>query len=233
MRNTLVLLGSILVLGGVLAGWTLMQATAEEEKAIILHADGAWTTSRASSEAQKTVVLRPDGTWAYREPPQAALPSVTSYSKPVSATSFVKGEAVPYGIWIDARTWRRDAEALDNVLERRFTHASGEAWGAVIAESTRLSFDYVKEFVLQSARKHMADAEIVWQEQRMINGHEVMFLNIQGKYRSAPFTYLNYYYIGEEGTVQIYTWTLQKLAGKYERDMLNFLNGFEINGHVN
>ncbi len=79
----------------------------------------------------------------------------------------------------------------------------------------------------------MADAEIVSQEKRMNNGHDVMFLNIQGKHQSTLLAYLNYYYVGEAGTVQIYTWTLQALSEKYQQDMMNLLNGFDIKPHVN
>ena len=183
------------------------------------------------------VVLHPDGTWSYRAlssaSQQAPLSSTATYRKPDTANTYVAGDLVPYGIWLNPHTWRRDTEMPDKVFERRFTHTSGEAWGAVIAEPTRLSFDYVKAFVLESARKHMTDAEIVMQEKRVINGHTVMFLNIQGKYGSAPLTYLNYFYAGEEGTVQIYTWTLQASAAKYEQDMLNLLNGFDIKPDVN
>jgi hypothetical protein len=234
MRHTFVLICGLCALA-IAAGWTLIQATTEHDNAVLLHADGTWTT-HASSATQRTVVLHPDGTWAYRgvSPVQrASLPAIAAYRKPDAASAYVAGDMVPYGIWLNPHTWRRDTETPDKVFERRFTHISGEAWGAVIAEPTRLSFDDVKSFVLQSARKHMVDTEIVLQEKRLINGHDVMFLNMQGKYRSAPLTYLNYFYAGEEGTVQVYTWTLQASAEKYEQDMLNLLNGFDIKAQVN
>lgn len=234
MRKTLLLICSLCVLV-VLAGWTLIQATTEHDNAVLLHADGTWT-SGASAATQRTVILHPDGTWASRDGlPVAPAPLTASaaYHRPRSANAYVAGATVPYGIWINPHTWHRDADEPGQVVERHFTHASGEAWGAVIAEPTRLTFDYVKAFVLQSARKHMTDAEIVIQEKRVINGHEVMFLNIRGQHQASPLTYLNYYYVGDEGTVQVYTWTLQNLAAKYQQDMLNLLNGFDIKLQVN
>lgn len=234
MRHNFVLMFGICALA-IVAGWTLIQATTAQEDAVLLHADGTWTT-RSSSATQRTVVLYPDGTWSYRNASptvSAPAPSVAAYHRPDAASAYVAGDRVPYGIWINPHIWQRDTETPDKVFERRFTHASGEAWGAVIAESTRLSFDDVKAFVLKSARKHMTDTELILQEKRLINGHDVMFLNIQGTYRSAPLTYLNYFYAGAEGTVQIYTWTLQAAAEKYEQDMLNLLNGFAINTQVN
>lgn len=234
MRHNFVLIFGICALT-IVAGWTLIQATTAYDDAVLLHADGTWTT-RASTATQRTVVLHPDGTWSYRSvspTPQVPVSSTLAYRKPDAASAYVTGDMVPYGIWINPNTWHRDTDMPDKVFERRFTHTSGEAWGAVIAEPTRLSFDDVKAFVLKSARKHMTDAELVLQEKRLINGHDMMFLNIQGKYRSAPLTYLNYFYAGEEGTVQIYTWTLQASAEKYERDMLNLLNGFDLAQPVN
>jgi hypothetical protein len=234
MRNTLVLIGGLCVLA-ILAGRTLIQATTEHDNAVLLHADGTWTTADASA-TQRTVVLRPDGTWAYGDllsVPHAPSTSIAAYRKPPSANTYVAGDTVPYGIWVDPHTWQREADKPGTVIERRFTHASGEAWGAVIAEPTRLSLDYVKAFVLQSAKKHMTDAEIVLQEKRVINGHEVMFLHIRGQHQATPLTYLNYYYVGDEGTVQVYTWTFQNLAAKHQQDMMNLLNGFDINVPVN
>lgn len=232
MRNTLVLIGGLCVLA-ILAGRTLIQATTEHDNAVLLHADGTRAIGDASA-TQRTVVLHPDGTWAYRELSSGApSASTVAYRKPHAANTYVAGETVPYGIWVNPHTWQRQADEPGQVVERRFTHASGEAWGAVIAEPTRLSLDYVKAFVLESARKHMTDAEIVLQEKRVINGHEVMFLHIRGQHQASPLTYLNYYYVGDEGTVQVYTWTFQNLAAKYQQDMMNLLNGFEIKSQVN
>ncbi len=125
MRNTLVLFGSLFVLA-VSAGWTLIQATTANDNTVLLHVDGTWTT-RSAPETQRAVVLHPDGTWAYGHlplAPQASALAVAAYSKPGSASAYVTGDTVPYGIWVNPHTWRQDNEAPDRVFERRFTHVS-------------------------------------------------------------------------------------------------------------
>jgi len=78
----------------------------------------------------------------------------------------------------------------------------------------------------------MADATLRQEETRLINGQNVLFLHIEGTYKSVPFVYLSYDYVGEAGTVQIYTWASKALFPQYRQDMLDFLNGFIMAGHT-
>jgi hypothetical protein len=226
MKTALLLLGLMTWLSTT-AFCESIPATTPDGRPVRLHPDGTWTYQNPPNE-ERAIVLHPNGTWSYQEPLTESPAPVASYTKPGSATTFVKGAAVPYGIWVDIRKWRFEAPAPDAVIERRFTHASGEAWGAVIAESARLTFDDVKGFVVASAKNKMPDAAVRGQETRLINGQNVLFLHIEGTYKSAPFVYLNYDYVGEAGTIQVYAWTSKALFQKYQRDMLDFLNGFAI-----
>ena len=99
----------------------------------------------------------------------------------------------------------------------------------MIAENTRLTVEFVKDFVLESAKRKMPDATIRTQETRLVNGREVLFLSIEGQYQASPRTYLSYHYVGDAGTVQMYTWTSKKFADKYAADMMALLNGLQIN----
>jgi hypothetical protein len=203
------------------------QVKAEAGQPVVLRSDGTWTYQQQPS-VERTLVLHPNGTWSYEPPRQALKESIASFTKPGAATTLIEGEKVPYGIWIDDQTWQSTATESDDVIERRFTHVSGEVWGAVIAETTSLTEEFVKDFVSASARKHMPDADIVMQEKRVVNGKDVSFLNIEGTYNAMPLSYMTYYYVGEAGTVQVYTWTFKQLMPKYEQAMLDFLNGFVV-----
>jgi hypothetical protein len=227
MKKWFLLFGMVLLLSTPTYG-APVQAITNEGRVVILRQNGTWIYQERSQDA-RTVVLYPDGTWTYHAPAQEAWVAAAIHSKPVSSTTVVKGETVPYGIWFNENTWRPSGRGSDDVIERRFTHVSGEAWGAVIAENTRLTVEFVKDFVLESAKRHMPDATIRAQETRLVNGHEVLFLRIEGQYHSSPRTYLSYHYIGDAGTVQMYTWTSKQFADKYASDMIALLDGFEIN----
>lgn len=203
-----------------------------DEQPVVLRSDGTWTYQQQRS-VERTLVLHPNGTWSYEPPRQALQESIASFTKPGAATTLIEGETVPYGIWIDGQTWQSTATGSDDVIERRFTHVSGEVWGAVIAETTSLTEEFVKDFVSASARKHMPDADIVMQEKRVVNGEDVSYLNIEGTYDEKPLSYMTYYYVGEAGTVQVYAWTFKQLMPKHEQAMLDFLNGFVVYGKKN
>jgi hypothetical protein len=226
MKTVLLLLGLMLWLSPTAFCESIL-ATTPDGKPVRLHADGTWTYQRPPNE-ERAIVLHPNGTWSYQEQAMATQAAVAAYTKPGSATTFVKGATVPFGIWVDTRKWRFEAPSPEAVIERWFTHASGEAWGAVIAENARLTFDDVRDFVVASAKNKMPDAAVREQETRLINGQNVLFLHIEGTYKAVPWVYLNYDYVGEAGTIQVYAWTPKALFQKHQRDLLDFLNGFTI-----
>lgn len=177
-----------------------------------------------------TVLLHSDGRWTYHKTPARPEASVPAYVRPDSANTFVSGETVPYGIWLDRTVWQGEAKPSQAAVERRFTHTSGKAWAAVIAEPTWLTTEAVTQFILASAKRHLPDATLLQRETRLINGHAVVFLRIIGTSRGVAYTYLTYDYAGPVGTVQVYTWAATPHLRYYQRDMLDFLNGFEIYG---
>jgi hypothetical protein len=228
MRISLCVASIVMVLVG-----SVYQASSQvntgDERPVVLRSDGTWAYRQPRS-IERTVVLHPNGTWSYEPVKQALQESVVAFTKPGEATTLIRGETVPYGIWIDEQTWQSASGKSDDVVERRFAHVSGEVWGAVIAETTALTDEFVKDFVSASARKHMPDADIVTQEKRVVNGKDISFLNIEGTYNTMPLSYLTYYYVGESGTIQVYAWTFKNLITKHEQTMLDFLNGFEVYG---
>lgn len=226
MRILLCVASIVMVLVG-FAYQASSQVNTEDGRPVVLRSDGTWAYQQPRS-VERTVVLNPNGTWAYEPVKQALQESVVSFTKPGEATTLIRGETVPYGIWIDEQTWQSASGKSDDVIERRFTHVSGEVWGAVIAEKTALTEDFVKDFVSASARKHMPDADIVLQEKRVVNGEDVSFLSIEGTYNAMPLSYMTYYYVGEAGTIQVYAWTFKNLISKHEQTMFDFLNGFEV-----
>ncbi len=72
------------------------------------------------------------------------------------------------------------------------------------------------------------DGKYTFEEKRNINGNEVLCTKLEGKFQSIPFTFFNYYYVGDIGTIQIITWTYSELFDEYKNDLTDFLNGFEV-----
>lgn len=53
-------------------------------------------------------------------------------------------------------------------------------------------------------------------------------LTVDATVQDIPFTYHVYLYSGDEGSVQLLTWTGRKLFQENKASMEAFLNGFEV-----
>jgi hypothetical protein len=109
-------------------------------------------------------------------------------------------------------------------------HASGGAYAFIIAEPTAVELDALPEIVISHARAEDPEAKIVLREKRLVNGVEVWCLKLEFKAKTIPFAYYGYYFGGKAGTVQIVTCARQNLAGDYENDFQEFLDGFRLTG---
>ena len=110
----------------------------------------------------------------------------------------------------------------------RFTHASGDGYGLVIAERIAVSMDAFPDIALNNAKNADPNAKIVVREKRKVNGAEVWFLQMDVVVDKTPFAYYGYYYASDAGSVQIITYTGKNLIAEYKDDFLEFLNGFRV-----
>jgi hypothetical protein len=51
---------------------------------------------------------------------------------------------------------------------------------------------------------------------------------MDAKPEGVPITFYGYYYSGDEGAIQVLTWTVQNLFREFKPELEAFLNGFEI-----
>lgn len=72
------------------------------------------------------------------------------------------------------------------------------------------------------------DARIVKESMRILGGKTFLCMQIDGTVRGMKFSYLSYYYSGENLTLQVLTWTPQNMFKKNKAEMESFLNGVAI-----
>ena len=100
----------------------------------------------------------------------------------------------------------------------------------VLSERLQLSPETLKGVVLNNARQAAPDAKIDFEERRVVNGRQILCLQIAGTTQGIPFRYFGYYYAGSEGTVQVLTYTGENLFEEYKGDFEELLNGFVAPG---
>ena len=61
-----------------------------------------------------------------------------------------------------------------------------------------------------------------------VNGVDVRFLKIEAGVNAVPMVYWDCFYGGEYRTVQVVTYTAKTLLPEYEKEFMDFLNGFMV-----
>lgn len=183
---------------------------------------------RAVTEDGRKVVLKENGTYRFVDSPKTPLTSgAVSYLKPANATIVFKPKGNRFLIWYDPSVWRDKKSAESD--KPTFIHKDGDIGAIVIAERVDMSLTALKELVIKSAREAAPDARIIHEENRVVNGKNILCLRMQGTIEGIEFIYYGYYYAGKAGVIQHITFAPSNLFSEYEPDMLNFLNGLIIN----
>ncbi len=175
---------------------------------------------RATTEDGKQVILNPDGTWRHFD----ALR--TRYEKSPSATQKIKAPFGDFAIWIDPAIWHQSKEGAPGRLS--FENLNGENYAMVVSERIPIQTESLDDIALSNVRDVDPNAKITLQEKRIVNGREVLCLQIEASNKNIPFTYYGYYYGGTSGTIQVVTFTVRSAFAKNEPASTQFLNGLEV-----
>jgi len=126
----------------------------------------------------------------------------------------------------DPDRWRQTAP--DNDGQLALAHSSGDGHALVIAERIAVPRGSVEDVALANAQSVDPKAKIVFSQQRRVNGVDVRFLKIEADVNAVPMVYWGCFCGGEYGTVQVVTYTTKTLLPEYEKEFMDFLNGFMV-----
>jgi len=186
---------------------------------------------KATTEDGRQVLLNPDGTWQYvqpKVPPPVTQGDHVRYFKPESATVLLKGKRVTYGLWYDRNKWIVDRDIDNASAEYELTHVEGDRYVVIIPERIRIPLETLKIAAIANAKKVAPDIRVTFEETRIVNNSKILCLKLDATIQEIPVTYVNYYYSGKPGAVQLMAYTGQNLFVEYQQDLFDLLNGFEI-----
>ena len=83
----------------------------------------------------------------------------------------------------------------------------------------------MKKFVFEKLKTAWPDIKLIKEEYRMVNGVKMVHFPKDGTIQGIKFTYLGYYYSNESGTVQLLTYSSQKLMKENSGLCEELLNG--------
>ena len=187
------------------------------------------TPAPATADDGRKVLLYPDGTWrlAVTAPPASAAEG--TFSKPADATTFLQAKKGPFGVWLNLDKWSQDAPGNPPDPNKiSLTNKRGDAYASIISERIAVPMDSLKNIALENARAVAPDIRVVEDEKRIVNGKEVRRMKMEGTVQGIAFTFLGYYYGGQEGTLQVVAYTGGNLFSEYKADFDDLLNGTKI-----
>jgi hypothetical protein len=107
-----------------------------------------------------------------------------------------------------------------------FSYSLGYGYAVISPDPLPIPTDSFPEIALANGKSTDPNAAIVFIEKRTVNGVLVWFIKTETTFNKNPMIYCGYYYGGKHSSVQILTYTTKERLPKYERDFIEFLNGF-------
>ena len=166
---------------------------------------GAQAPVNATTEDGRKVLLFPDGKWK-PAPPAPGGAGKGAFVRSPKATERVDLLRGAMAIYVDPAKWKKQPDTED-VTKTTFHHASGEAYGMIVAERLAIPLQRLKEIAITNARAAAPDAKVVFEETRHVNDVDVVVMQMEGTIQGIAFTYYGYYYSGPQGSLQVLTYT--------------------------
>lgn len=186
----------------------------------------------AVTENGDPVLLNSDGTWEYTDKNaltaenELIAENKTLFSKPESSNFLVKSNILNVGGWINAKEWKFTKETDNEDAEYEFKNKSKDIYAMMITEEIEIPLESLVDIAIENGKIIATDMKVVQKEYRTVNDTKVLMLQMSATVYGIKIMYCGYYYSNENGSVQLVTYTSEKLFDERNSDIMNFLNGF-------
>tara|TARA_Y100001972_G_C7652911_1_gene328422 strand:+ start:694 stop:1323 length:630 start_codon:yes stop_codon:yes gene_type:complete len=186
--------------------------------------------TNAITDTGDEVVLYDDGTWTYKDGTaveKAPIPvNDEKFEKHKDASFLVKSTKIDIGLYMDPKSWSFRKGTENDAYEFQFQKKKDDLYGMLITEKLEIPVESLQNIAIDNARAAAPDLKVTKEEYRMVNGLQVLMMQMTGTIQGMRFTYCGYYYSNEGGAVQLLTYTGEKLFDEYYPEIEKFLNGF-------
>lgn len=179
---------------------------------------------KATTQDGKEVILLPSGMWKYSDPNM-----IKTGSKPATATKTVKSTIVKgFEYWMDGKKWTAAKKKDTENAEFQFSHTDGNCSIMIFTDKNFVTADSYAQQFLDGLRQSSPEAKIVSEEKRIINGMETRFVSVDAMFDGMSFRYFVCFYSGKKGTTQLISYTAKDLFPEFEKEIVDFMNGFVV-----
>lgn len=199
----------------------------------LIFAVSCYAGQKAITDTGEQVILNSDGTWYYIHKEQKTEKKIetnkTIFNRPVDSTLLLKSTQNQAAFWINPAKWSFNKPLEISPEEYDFQlKGKKELVGMAITETLEAPLESLPELALINVREAAPDAKIVKQEYRFVNGKKVIYVEMNATAEGIAITYWGYFYSSPAGTTQLVTYTSTNSANKYASEIIDFLNGLDI-----
>ena len=145
-----------------------------------------------------------------------------------SGKKYQKSKEYNFGVWFDDTNWTFPNYKLNGSAEMQFATYNDEAWGMVITERGSFSVESLRDAVLVNAKKVSKKVRLVKSEKKIINGKEMLQIEVEAEISGIDFIYFGNLYVNGLYAVQFLSYTSKALFPKYKASMDELISGIEI-----
>lgn len=198
----------------------------------------------AITERGDTIYVFNDGTWSFYEDGGYQEETGLEYldmeltfdstdqvfTIPSDSKSNIKSALGFFDINYNDKKWKRvPAGKFNEDAEIAFESKEKDMYAIIISEEIEIGAENIVKIALNNMEETMSTPpEVKLLQKRVVNGQPliraVYAINVSG----MDLTFDSYYYSDFRGTIQFTTWTGSNLHGKYEKDIVDLLNGILI-----
>lgn len=156
----------------------------------------------------------------------ATSSQIRSYTKPRSATKRIKTPFGDFALWIDDSQWKEGKAGEVGVLT--FANTNGEGFAKIVSERIAIPLQALRNAALSNMQAKDQGAKILSEETRIVNGKQVLALQMAATLQGIPFRFYGYCYSGTSGSLQVWAYTAESVFQNNLEAFDGFLNGLEI-----
>ena len=191
---------------------------------------------KALTESGREVALYENGTWKYitdslngntEDSNELKLNPIPLF-KLASSSFLVKSKVFNVGVAINPAKWKFSKPENDEDFEYQFSSKIKDIFVSMITEKTGIPLTSMPYVALTNAKKASIDVRLAHQEYRMVNNSKVLCLELRGTIQEIRFVFLGYYYSNDTGTLQLVSYTSERLFDQNKKEMEEMLNGLTV-----
>ena len=154
---------------------------------------------------------------------------VVTLSKPKTAKLKIESEVNSSIVYLDEGKWKhKKVTKNDDETEYAFDLKNAVVSSKLITEKIPLSKDILAKAAVINAAALDPDVKVVKKEDRIINGNDVVYMEMLASNKDLDFKLFGVYHSNKQGSTQLVVFTLKDLAEDYDEEIQGLLSGFDV-----